>query len=329
MWLVRTFWKLCGGVFTIDLTYNKLQCLISILVLATCVHNLITEAQALCIVKEWCTIFSPTLIAMYDRVLASTTLFSRIALMYTGKRYILRYKSTIKALETYSSTPTMELKNYKIFSFFVVFLYLFITLPINASRLYYLYYHETHYSVSLVVYFIFMYLQNLSVCCIETQFITQCFMIYTNFQEINEDLKKLKTRNVNYAKYPFLLGLTPIVWDNPRKFQRCVRYNEDFYGQRWPMNHLMANTVEILRIKHWLTRQAFSIINNLFGIQMGLSVFLLWVMALFDIYYEIFHDSLSKVLFFGSQLQYWVRFLMIVLVAHKTMKQVRKKTFLF
>ncbi|XP_050053981.1 uncharacterized protein LOC114128624 [Aphis gossypii] len=321
MWLVQSFWKLCG-LFNVDLTYNKFQNVYSVLLIVTCVYNFITASNALCKLDHWCDVFSTAMIGMYTRVLASTTLLSRIAIMAQSKQSLLKYKETIKAFEIYSPTSSTQHKNYKIFSFAVVFVCLSIILPINISRLYYLYQNESS-DVSLLIYYLFIYIQNLSMCCIETQFVTQCFIIYTRFRGINDDLKKLRNENVNYAKYPFILGSSATMWKDYKKSFQCVRYDKDFYRPRL-ISHPMANAVEILRIKHWLTRQAVDILNNLLGIQMGLSVFLLWVMALFDIYYEIFHNSPSKLLVYGWLFQYSLRLFMIILVAHYTTKQAIK-----
>lgn len=321
MWLVKIFWRLCG-VFTIDLTFNKFQYVYSVLLMATCVYNFMTASQALCKLDHWCIVFSSAMIGMYTRVLAFTTFLSRIVIIALSKQNILKYKATIKAFEMYSSTSPTELKNYKIFSFVVVFLCLIIILPINLGRLYYLLYTETH-DISLVIYYIFIYIQNLSMCCIETQFVTQCFFIYTKFREINDDLKKIKDENINHVKYPFIMGSSSTMWKDYNNSLECVVYDKDFYRPQIK-GHPMANAVEILRIKHWLTRQAVDVLNKLFGIQMGLSVFLLWVMALFDIYYELYHDSPSKLLVYGWLLQYTLRLFMISLIAHYTTKQVRQ-----
>lgn len=106
------------------------------------------------------------------------------------------------------------------------------------------------------------------------------------------------------------------------------RYDKDFYRPRFK-SHPMANTVELLRIKHWLTRQALELINELFGMQMGLSVILLWVMAVFDVYYEIYRNSPTKILVFGWLLQYSFRLFMIILFAHHTTKQVKHLEFIY
>lgn len=320
--LVKTFWRVCG-VFTTDLTYNKFQYVYSLLLMATCVYNFITASQALCKLDQWCVVFSSTMTGMYTRVLASTTFFSRIAIMIQSKQHFLKYKATIEAFEQYSPTSPTKLKSYNTFSFIVVFLCLVIILPINISRLHYLYYRETDSDNRLLIYYLFMYIQNLSMFCIETQFVVQCFVIYTKFREINDDLQKLKNENINYAKYPFLMSSSSTMWKDYKIALQCVRYDKDFYIPRFKSNSV-ANAVEILRIKHWLTRQAVETLNNLFGIQMGLSVFLLWVMALFDIYYEIFHTSPTRLWVYCWLLQYSLRLFMIILVAHYTTKQVRQ-----
>lgn len=207
MWLVKLFWRLCG-VFTIDLVYNKFQYVYSVLLIATCVYNFITASQAVCKMENWCTIFSPAMVGIYTKVLASITLLSRIDIMVQSKRNFLKYKETIKAFETFSPTSLKEFKNYKMFSFVVVFLCLIIILPINMSRLYYLFHDEPHYDNTLLVYYLFLYIQNLSMCCIETQFVTQCFMVYIKFRKINDELKNLMETSINRAKYPFIMGLS-------------------------------------------------------------------------------------------------------------------------
>lgn len=328
-WLVRSFWKLCGGILGADLSYNKFQYVYTTLLLATCVYNFLTASQTLCKMDQWCVIFSSTLIGMYDRILTLTTFLSRIAVVYGGKQKVSRYRATIMAFEVYSPTTAAELKSRETFSFAIVFLYLIIVVPTNVSRLYYLYYYESRYDMSLLVYYLFMYLQNLSMCCVETQFIAQCFVVYTKFCGINADLKNLKEENIDHARYPFLTsGLKDrradeTTGDRGMFAQRAaVRYDKDFYRPR-VKGHPMANTVEILRIKHWLVRQSTETLNNLFGVHMGMSVFYVWVVALFDIYYEMFHTSPSELLVYGWMLQYSLRLFVIILMAHYTTKQVR------
>lgn len=322
MRLVQLFWRLCG-VFSIDLTYNKYQSVYSVLLMVTCVFNYITASETLCRMDEsWCTVFSKPMTGMYTRVLASTTFLSRITIVVKSKDHPIKYKATVKAFEIYSPTSATGFKNYTFFSSVIVFLCLSIILPINISRLYHVYYYETNNDKSLLFYYLFIYIQNLSMCCIETQFVSECFIIYIKFREINDELIKLKDENFNHDKYPFVMSFSAATYsDDKKSLPQHVTYDKDFYNPPFK-SHPMANTVEILRIKHWLTRQAVEILNNLFGFHMGLSVFLLWVMALFDIYYEIYRKAPSKILFYCWLLQYCLRMTMIIITAHYTTKQV-------
>lgn len=102
---------------------------------------------------------------------------------------------------------------------------------------------------------------------------------------------------------------------------RYFRYDKDFYATRIKSDPA-ANVVEILRIKHWLIRQLADTLNNLFGVHMGLSVFYLWAVMLFDMYYKMFDKNPSETLVYAWLLQYSLRLLMIILMAHYTTKQV-------
>lgn len=321
MLLVQIFWRLFG-IFTFDLSYNKFQHVYSILLIITCLHNYITSPQVLCKLDHWCDIFSSSLLSIYDKTLATIILLSRIAVIYKSKHNLSKYNATIDAFEVYSPVSPAELNSYKIFSFGIVFLYIVTTIPVNILSLYYMYFKETDNDNLLLVFFAFSYVQNLSMCCIETQFITQCFKIYTKFRSINDELNLLK--NVNQSKYPFIMRCSVTMWkDNCEKSLPSVTYDRDFYRPRF-RSPPMANVVEILRIKHWLVRQSVDALNDLFGIHMGLSVFYLWIVALFDIYYEIFHNAPSEMFIFCWLFQYSLRLLLIILLSHYTTKQVRR-----
>ncbi|KAL5234606.1 hypothetical protein ACI65C_002016 [Semiaphis heraclei] len=312
MWLIRAFWSLCG-VFTIDLSYNKFQNVYSAMLIAMCVYNFANASLVLCKVDHWCSTFSSTLTAAYDRTLSSAVFFSRIAVVFECEPNMSRYRATISAFEAYTPPSPTELRRHRAFSLAVVATCLAIIVPTNAICLYYLCRYEPNVNVSLFVYQLFMYVQNLSMCCIETQFVVQCFKVYTKFSGINSDLKRLKDENVNRTEYPFMSG-------SQSSPSSAVVYDKDFYRPRF-MSHTTANTVELLRIKHWLIRQSTDALNNMFGVHMGLSVFYLWLMALFDIYNEMFYSSRSGLLVYSWLLQYTLRLLLIILMAHFTAKQ--------
>lgn len=265
--------------------------------------------------------FSSAMIGMYVRVLASMTFLSRIVITVQSKRNLSKYKATIKAFESYSSVSHAAVTQDEMFAFVVVFACLIIILPINVFRLYYLYYYESRHDDSVLVYYLFAYIQNLSMCCVETQFVAQCHVVYTKFREINDELDVLRVEHTNRTKYPFIVAAKGLSLGSDKSPVARGKSQSDCVPHR-SANRSTADTVETLRIKYWLARQAVDMLNHLFGIQMGLSVFLLWVMALFDIYYEIYRNSPSKLLVYGWLLQYSIRLIMIVLMAHYTTKQV-------
>lgn len=326
MWLVRAYWKLCG-VLNVDLSYNEFHHVYSVLLLATSAYNFISASLIMCKQDRWCEIFSSNLLEMYDRVMSLTVFLSRIAIVYNGKRNVTKYRSTILASETYSPASPAELKSRDKFAFIVVMLCLVIILPTNMSRLYYLLLYESNSDVLLLIYYMFVYVQNLSMCCVETQFVVQCFVIYTKFRYINGDLRKLRDNHVNRVKYSFVASSADCDNGNNGERRRAHRAGYEtehhvFYARSRFEGRATANTVETLRIRHWLNRQSINTLNDIFGIHMGLSVFYVWMVALFDIYYEIFHDSPSKLLVYGWIMQYMLRLFMIVLAAHYTTKQV-------
>ncbi|XP_060841181.1 uncharacterized protein LOC132921939 [Rhopalosiphum padi] len=328
MWLIRVFWTLFG-VFTIDMSHNKFQYAYSALLMATCVYNFANASQVICKLDHWCITFSSTLTGVYDRVLSSTAFLSRIAVVYECEPNMSRYRATIRAFEAYSPPSPAELRRHGAFSLTVVATCLAVIVPSNAISMYYLCRYEPNSDTSLFVYHLFMYVQNLSMCCIETQFVVQCFKVYTKFRGINDDLKSLRDENVNRSEYPFMSPAgSSSSSSSPLPPSQChlqqpssaIIYDKDFYHSQFA-SHPTANAVELLRIKHWLIRQSIDALNNLFGVHMGLSVFYLWLMALFDIYYEMFYNSRSELLVYCWLLQYTLRLLMIILMAHFTTKQ--------
>lgn len=337
MWLIRIFWTLCG-VFTVDMSHNRFQYAFSALLMATCVYNFANASYVICKLDHWCITFSSTLTGVYDRVLSSTAFLSRIAVVYECEPNMSRYRATIRAFEAYSPPSAAELRRHGAFSLTVVAACLAVIVPTNTISMYYLCRYEPNSDAPFIVYHLFMYVQNLSMCCIETQFVVQCFKVYTKLRGVNDDLKRLRDENVNRSEYPFMCPpsyasrcrlhrrgrLATGHLQEPTPPPPAVIYDKDFCSTRPAIRRPMANAVELLRIKHWLIRQSIEALNNLFGVHMGLSVFYLWLMALFDIYYEMFYNSRSELLVYCWLLQYTVRLFMIILMAHFTTKQVKQ-----
>jgi hypothetical protein len=89
--------------------------------------------------------------------------------------------------------------------------------------------------------------------------------------------------------------------------------------------HQLANHVELIRMKHQFVRDIAVKLNELYGIQLGLSICLIFIMALFDIYGALSVESnvtKTNFLLYGWLLQYSFRFCVIVLTSHITTTQV-------
>jgi len=314
----------CIGNFHSD--SNRCLILFSILIIITCVFNLICAPLVVYETDDWSDAMSTSLTVLQSRVVAIASLASRGIILYKIQFDKTRkYKTTLESFDIYSPMTAIALNRCKLFSLTVFSLCLMTILPTNFIKLYNLYNnHPDGFFIS--TYFLFFYLQNLSMCLIENHFTNQCFMVYKRFREINDDLKCIKVQYVNYKKFPFLREIT----NSPSNIQSCITYDKDFYRPT-DKEHPLANTVEILKIRHWLTREAVIDINNMFANLLGLSIFTICVLGLFDIYTYVFHyfttnldKSLfrSKLLFYGWILQYSFRFAVIAITSNMTTKQV-------
>ncbi|KAL4096763.1 hypothetical protein QTP88_021653 [Uroleucon formosanum] len=114
--------------------------------------------------------------------------------------------------------------------------------------------------------------------CTELHFVIQCFVVYTKFRDINEKLiqindeQKYYNCNVQYSFFGSQMA-TPKCSDDTSP--PCVIiYEKDFYSPK-DKSFPLANTIELFRIKHWLSREAINDIKYLFGFQMGLSIIIL------------------------------------------------------
>lgn len=322
------FLNICGvNIFCSN--SNTYQILFSFVIIITCVFNLICASSIVHEIDDWSDALSTSLTVLQSRVVAITSLISRGIILYKIQfNKNQRYQTTLECFDIYSPMTTIALNQCELFSLTMFSLCLTIILPVNSIKLYNLY--NNHPDRFLVTtYFLFFYLQNLTMCFIENHFVSQCFMVYKRFREINDDLKCIKINHTDYEKFPFLRD-TINSWSN---IQSCIIYDKDFYCPK-DKQHPLANTIEFLKIRHWLTREAVIDINDLFANLLGLSILSLSVQVVFDIYTYVFHyftthlDTAifrSKLLFFGWILQYSFRFCAITITSHITMKQVNIK----
>jgi hypothetical protein len=279
-------------------------------------------------IDDWSQVFSTSLTVLQSRVVAIATFMSRAAVLYDIRfNKYRKYRTTLEGFEIYCPTTAAATNRCRLFTMATVSMCLTCMLSTNCVKLYNLYAkHSDGYFVT--TYFLFFYMQNCSIYLMESYFTHQCFMVYTAFREINGDLENVKRDTTDYARFPFLLD--PRAWfpsATPSLSSCTVVYENDFYRPRDKGNPL-ANTVEFIKIKHWLIREAVTDLNDLFRIHLAISVVCLSVLMLFDvfIYFTATIDVTifrSKFLFIGWLLQYSVRFFVLSITTNITTKQVK------
>jgi len=328
---VAMFFNLCNikNIFQYNFS-DKCQIIFSIVIIITCVFNLMSAPLIVqCVVDDWSDVLSTSLTVLQSRVVAVASFISRGIVLYNiyFNKY-RKYRTTLDSFNIYSPAMTAAAwSQYKLYSLVTISLCMTLMLPTNFVKLFNMYYEHPDGS-KLVMHFFFFYLQNFSMYLIENDFTNQCFVICATFRDINDDLNRVKTEdNIDRIRFPFLGKATP------SSASCIVTYDKDFYCPR-DKAHPLTNVVEILKIRHWLTREAVVDMNYLFGNHLGLSILSLGVLVLLDVYTGVFHSFVnncgtdkklfrSTLLFFTCVLQYSYRFCVITIFSNVTTKQVK------
>lgn len=323
MWPTVYFWKTCG-VFLADLSYNRYQTAFTALVFVSGVLNVAITPWSVCVLDGWCNdALSTSFRRLYTRMLACTSLMSRVALVYKARRYLATYKRNADAYEQRWPTGRSHRRWFRAYSASVVAACLVLTVPINMMRLYMLYrYEESGSDVMLLLFFFNVYLQNWSMCCLETHFALLCFAVYLKFRAINDELSAVRTDVMVSNRYPVALRSSKTAAGSSRSQSPYA-----LSALQDPQGRTLETAMEALRIRHGLNRESIDDLKNMFGAQLGLSLVALCVMMLFDIYNEAFHvrGTVSRSKFiYGWMLQYVFRFVVIVVTAHVTSQEVYK-----
>lgn len=289
----------------------------------TCVYSYLNSAAKVCSLVKCGDSVTTVVKAMFPQSLAIACIVSRIAIMYRSMSDFPKYKKKIEEYELYFPITVSKNKIHLLFTITLVFVYSIIIIPLNIFRVYLIHSYLSDNSTSF--FYILMYVQNLSICSTEIHFIVRCFGLYQKFQLINEVMIVVKSETIIINKYPTVLqnknrnffGFLGLILNDSDP-------NEDLHASR--INTIpMANNIELLRMRHQFVRGTACELNDLYGIQLGLSLIVLFIMALFDIYGEIFtnnNKTRSKILIYGWLFQYTLRFCAIILITHITTKQV-------
>jgi len=300
--------------------FNKLKSslkLLYLLILATtCVMNYLNASHIICSLSECTNEVKTEVLAMFSRSIAIACLLSKSTIMYKSKRDFPNYLKKVEEYELYFPVNISKRKYHRFISIVIIFAYVIIILPINMLRIYLIY--SNIGKINTIFFYATMYLHNWSICSTEIHFIVRCIGLYQKCQTIDEEMATLKLRTIVKNKYP-------VVLQNEGRTN-----NKTFIGLGLSPSilnvHQLANHVELLRMKHQFVRGIVVELNDLYGIQLGLSICLLFIMTLFDIYGELSTESdvtKTHVLFYGWMLQYLFRFCVIVLTSHLTTTQVR------
>lgn len=195
---------------------------------------------------------------------------------------------------------------------FIVSAYVVTILPINAYRLYLI--HRDVRDHTVTAFFVLLYLQNLCTCSMEIHYLARCSRLYRRFCRINEDMSTLKLATVAANRYPSVL-------------LQSVNGHDDDSRRRGTTSGTgpTAGDIELLRMRHQCVRDAVGDLNDLYGVQLLLSLCILCLMTVIDTYGEMFHKyslAISQAFLYVWLTHYSFRLFAIVLTTHFTMKQV-------
>jgi hypothetical protein len=299
--------------------HNKWQVIYSTLLIISCILNFYYTPEIICVLDKYCDNSVSTLIkGMFVRIVAITGFFSRVVLLFKGKINLVKYKENMDAFHAFTPMTSSDIDGLNRFSCRVILCCILLTVPVNFARLWILW----DLIQNTVVFVALSYIQNFSMYCIETHFIVLCFILYQKFAGINKDLLTLKINTVMRNKYPFMSKTGEKYLKNKSTIY-CNKEIEYSLAAGYPMSDIIEN----LKIKHKLCCEAIIYLNNLFGIQLGLSLCALCLYTMFDLYYHlvgILDHSNSNNLIYGWILQYSVRFATVTVFPHATTKQVNK-----
>lgn len=283
------------------LVYN-IKLVIYILVLFSCVYNYIESPRIVCLLNSCKNPTFMIMVSMFSRAVAITCMISRFTAMYKNISAIPNYKKKIKDYEVYYPMSVVKENLRRFFIIFVTFLYFILIIPFNVYRLYLLYYYFKNIMINL--FFVLMYLQNVSLAMTEIQFMLHCSGLYLKFQSINEDMSTMKSKMILLNRYPFVL-------------KSEERKSIDLYPS--------ARNIELLKIRHQFLCESVNNLNEIYSIQIGMSICVLFVMLLFDIYEAVttkLAQTKTPLLFYVWLIQYIFRFVIVILTSYVTTKEV-------
>jgi len=281
---------------------SNIGLLISMFVLFSCVYNYIEAPNVMCTLNSCKNPTISTMVSMFPRAVAIACMISRITVMYKNVSVMAKYKKKIKEYEVYYPITVDKKNSQRFLTIVIVFLYSMLILPVNVYRMYLIFHY--YKNTKIIVYISLMYIQNVSMSITEIQFLVHCFGLYAKFQSINEDMSTIKSKTISINRYPFVL-----------------KSEEHKSVEVYPS----VRSIELLKMRHQFVCESVSDLNEIFSIQLGMSISVLFIMLLFDIYEVVTNEVVktkSLILLYGWLTQYIFRFVVVILMSHITTKQV-------
>lgn len=314
---------------------SMFQIVYSVILFITCTCSFILIPSVVLEFDDWSKAFSTSISVIVCSTVTVSMIISRVITMYNVKyKHLEKYKTTLESFEIYIPMTAEASNHVKYFAFTAILLYVVVVLPANGVKLYNLSFKHPNSPITMSIYFLSYYLQNLSMCCTEIHYAIQCFVVYTKFRDINEQLEQLngelKVKHAAMHLYDEDAQIATSPAGSTDVLLHTILYEKDFYHPK-DGEYPLANVIELLKIKHWLTREAVYDIKYLFSIPICLSIICVTTVMLFDVYTQFFYSNAnqtirevfrSQILFISWVLQYTMRFCFIVVTTHTLTKQV-------
>lgn len=278
---------------------------VSAALVLSCVYNYAWSPHVICLLGDCNSTTRMIIMAIFPRAVAVGCMMSRLAVVYKSLAgAVAVYEGKIAEYEAHYPTGTGNMRCRRAFAACVAVTCAALIVPVNAFRIHLLYHR--YQNGTIVAFHVLMYVQNASMYVTELQFVVYCFGLYHKFCQINSDMSALKSEAIVANRYPaVLMSCRPSVVE---------------------LSSLpLADSVERLKLRHQFVSDAVRDLNALYGVQLGASLSVLFIMALFDIYgtvSSVIVPSNGHWFFYGWVLQYAFRFSTIVFTTHVTTKQV-------
>lgn len=303
--------------FYLSKLQNSLKIVFSIVLIMTCVYNYTNAIETVCSLTMCNGLRSGFVKTMLPRSLAIACIISRVTIMYKSIKGFPEYQKKIEKYEVCFPINVSKRKCHRFFAIFIVSTYIIIIFPVNVWRVY-LIYHNL--GVQIAVFHIMMYVQNITICLAEIYYIIRCFGLYLKFKLINEEMHALRSETIRANKYPAVLQ---------NEEDDCIITCPELNGGLSFLkinDHQISDSIEVLRMRHQFVREIFSDLNNLYGVQLGVSLIFIFILIIFDIYGELFTAKSSKIrtkeLIYIWITQYCFRFFAIIMTTHFTSEEV-------